>query len=692
MAQDTRQPPAARPLRRRARGERRRARGERRRAAHDAARTAGDTTAATLFGGSLTPAWSGYQHRRQSTELSFPGTLRRLPRLVARSLRLGWQADPGALVIVVIAEIGQGLTAAFGLLATNQILLELFSAGPTPDRVRSAAPALLTVAILGCLGALLRAASTAATGRLEPKVERAAEVELLERVIRVEMTKIEDPEFKKLMSTARYGTNASRLMITYGVQVVNALVSLIAVGTVLAVLHPLLLPLLVLIIVPQGWGTVHSARRRYRSVSAWTNHSRQQSEIAYSLSHHSTGQEIRVHGVGSYLLHHYRVMARCSEAEQTRLARADATTDLLTSGLSGVASGITYATLAWLVLGGHTGLATSGTAVLAIRTGTANLGALVRAINSLYAQALWLNDLEQVCAIADTHAIPDTGASLGPPTTIEVRNVSFTYPGRDRPALDDVTLTLPRGKVIALAGENGSGKSTLAKILAGLYLPSEGHVLWDGVDIREADRTTWFEHIGLVQQDFARWDLTARANVVMGRPDVAAPPDPILFQQASDYAQAHKVTDELPRGWDTLLDQTYDGGVELSGGQWQRLALARARFRNAHVVVFDEPTAALDAHAEHEAFTRMRELVHEGVTVILITHRLASVRRADHIHVLDHGRVAESGTHEELVAADGPYARMYRIQADQYRQEHRESASSAPDTAHEGDPSTDCRS
>ncbi|MFI1380006.1 ABC transporter ATP-binding protein [Embleya sp. NPDC020886] len=663
MAEETRQPYSARPLRRRVRG-------ERRRAADDAARAAGEDTAATLFGGSLTPAWSGAQRWRRASELSFLGTLRRLPRLVGRSFRLGWQADRAALIVVVVAEIGQGLTAAFGLLATNRILLELFAAGPTPDRVRSAAPALLTVAILGCVGALLRAGSTAATGRLEPKVERAAEVELLERVIRVEMTRIEDPEFKKLLSTARYGTNASRQMITYGVQVVNALVSLVAVGAVLAVLHPLLLPLLVLIIVPQGWGTVHSARRRYRSVLAWTNHSRQQTEIAYSLSHHGTGQEIRVHGAGAYLLHHYRVMARCSEAEQTRLARADATTDLLTSGLSGVASAITYATLAWLVLNGHAGLATSGTAVLAIRTGTTNLAALVRAINNLYAQALWLNDLEQVCAIADAHAIPDTGAALGPPTTIEVRNVSFTYPGRDRPALEDVTLTLPRGKVIALAGENGSGKSTLAKILAGLYLPCAGHVLWDGVDIREADRTAWFEHIGLVQQDFARWDLTARANVVMGRPDIAAGPDPVLFQQASDYAQAHKVTDELPRGWDTLLDRTYDGGVELSGGQWQRLALARARFRNAHVVVFDEPTAALDAHAEHEAFTRMRELVRDGVTVVLITHRLASVRRADHIHVLDRGRVAESGTHEELMAAEGRYAGMYRIQADQYRQDH----------------------
>ncbi|WP_406300967.1 ABC transporter ATP-binding protein/permease (plasmid) [Embleya sp. NBC_00888] len=626
----------------------------------------GDASGRELFGGKLKPTWGRHLHRGVHTELSFLGTLRRLPRLIARSVRMGWAADRLALLVVACAQIGQGVTSALGLVGTNRILVELFSAGPTPDRVRSAAPALVFVAAMGVLGALLRAASTAATGRLEPKVERFAEVELLRRVMRVEMSTLEDADFKRLLQTAKWGTNASRLMITYSVQVVNALVSLAAVGTVLAVLHPLLLPMMLLIILPPGWGTVRSARRRYESTLAWTDHGRQQAEIAWALAAQSTAQEIRVHGAGPYLLHHYERMAAAAEAEKERLAKAEAGTDLLASALSGVASGLTYLTLAWLLLSGRADLATSGTAVLAIRTGTSSLAGLVTGIQHLYEQALFANDLREACARADLHAIPTCGSTITAPHTVRVKDVSFTYPGRDHKALDGVDVTLTKGTIVAFAGENGSGKTTLAKLIAGLYRPESGSIEWDGVDVADADRTSVFDQVALVPQDFVRWDLTARTNVVLGRPDIATGPDEDALLSACEYAGARPVIDDLPRGLDTLLDRNYEGGVELSGGQWQAIALARERYRRAPVVIADEPTSALDARKEIETFARIRELVADGTIVVLITHRLASVQHADHIYVLDKGRIAEHGNHHELMAAGAIYADMFTLQSDQY--------------------------
>ncbi len=623
----------------------------------------GPTSEEILFGGGL--RYTIAVHEMARLRVTFLSMARQLPTLVAETVRLGWAADRVALMMTAVAEIGQGITSAAGLLATNQVLIRLFATGPTPDRVRQALPSLAAVAAASAITAVLTSCSRAGSGRLEPKVERTAMARLLRRVIRVEMSAIEDPAFRRLVDSAELGTNAARRMVAHTVGVVNALVSLGASATVLAVLHPALLPLLLLIAVPKGWGTVRSARRSYLSLQAWLDHTRQQSLLSRLMTERESATEVRAHAAGSYLLGHFERMAVRSGKEQTRLAHAEAATSLAASGVAGIATALTYMALGLLLVHGAVPLAAAGTAVLAIRNGTSNLRMMIMQVNHLYEQSLFFLDLRRAVAESERRAIPSGGALIPRmPEQVTFTDVCFTYPGASRPALAGVSLTIRRGQIVALVGENGSGKSTLAKLLSGLYLPTHGRIDWGGVDASTADREQLFRHVALVDQEFKRWPFTVRSNIGIGAPERAA--DHAAVQHSADYAGAHDLVAALPRGMDTLVARDFTGGVELSGGQWQRLGIARAHFRAAPLLICDEPTAALDPRAEIEAFEHIRALADEGRTVVLITHRLASVRRADLVYVLRDGTLIEQGTPTELLALGGHFAELHALQADQY--------------------------
>ncbi|MFF3843810.1 ABC transporter ATP-binding protein [Streptomyces sp. NPDC002328] len=590
----------------------------------------------------------------------------RLPALLAVSLRLARQADPRAAAIVMASEVGRGVAEAVGLLAVNSILGRLVGDGTIEDRLRGAVPALAVMAAVLMVGAVLRAASTYATGRLEPKVERVATELYLERAAAVELAAIEDHAFHKLLDTAQYGARSSRYMISHGTRVVNAMISLVAAAGVLTVLHPLLLPLLVTMTLPSAWSALINARRRYESFHTWVQHARAGHLIASLLTEPEAAPEIRVHGVGPFLLRHFRAMSETAEAEQARLARLAARTGLFAAAWTGLATVATYATLGGLLLTGTMALAVAGTAVIAIRSGSTSLNTLVLEINQLHEEALFVGDLQRLYVEAAERAIPEGGAALPEdPREIRFENVTFGYPGESaRPALDDVSLTLPLGRIVALVGENGSGKTTLVKLLAGLYRPDRGRIMWDDVDAADADRRLLAERIAMVAQDFKRWPFTARVNVAVGRS--SAPLTEDRLAAAVGEAGAEDVVADLPRGLDTLLARHFSGGHELSGGQWQRLGIARAAYRRGRILIVDEPTAALDARAELEVFEKIRALADGGQTVVLITHRLASVRHADLVHVLDQGRLVESGTPDELLAGGGVYAELYALQAEQF--------------------------
>ncbi|GAA2058972.1 ABC transporter ATP-binding protein [Streptomyces cheonanensis] len=624
-----------------------------------------------LFGGPLLydRAWSS--HEGAAARLTLGQMLASLPALVATSVRLARAADPAALRMVAGAEIGRGLAQAVGLVAVNAVLAAILADGQPAERLRAALPALAVVAAVGVASALLTAASTYGSGRLRPKVERVATERYLEHAARVELAAMEDDRFHRLLDTAQYGASAARSMIGYCLNAVTGLFSLIAAAGVLTVLHPVLLPLLVLMTLPSMWSTLVTTRRRYASYRVWVQHTRAGHLLSGELTRPEPAPEIRVHQVGPFLRRHFRHMSESAEGEQTRLARLDARTGLWAAGWTGLAGFLTYSTLGALAWSGAVAMSVAGTAVLAIRTGAGSLGGLVGAINQLYDESLFVADLDRLCTEADSWAIPQGGQPL-PARIADIRfdRVSFGYPAAPeaeapRLALDEVSLSIPGGRITALVGENGSGKTTLVKLLAGLYLPGSGTVRFGGVATADADRQDLFSRIAMVAQDFNRWRFTARINIAIG-----APNDPIEERRvtsAATAAGADQVIAGLPRGLDTLLARGFQGGHQLSGGQWQRLGIARARYRDAEILIVDEPTAALDAKEEARVFAQIRELAAAGQTVILITHRMASVRHADLVHVLHEGRLVESGSPDELLAREGGrFRELYEIQAAQF--------------------------
>ncbi|MFD9591166.1 ATP-binding cassette domain-containing protein [Kitasatospora sp. NPDC059973] len=629
-----------------------------------------------LFGGPMRYDYGWAKHEMASGEVTFWAVARQMPRFLRLAGRMAWEADPRALVALIGAEVLRGLAAAGALIATNRALSAVLAPGEVGQVLRAAVPAVVAVGFLAAFSSFLSVASGWAGGKLEPAVFRRATVEFLGIVSRSELEAIEDPEFLAEVDSARWGAMSLQNIIGQATSVLTAGLSLISAAGVLSLLHPALLPMLVLITAPRGWGAVLTARRQYASTRAWLQHSRASSALADMMIRPYSAAEQRVHASGPFLLHHYEQMAASAEREQARLAGARARTDLLTAALAGLATTGAFAVLGWLVMDGVIPLAAAGTAVVAIRTGSASIGGLVSQINRLYEESLFVRDLDQLRRDGHVRAIPTGGTPLPDrPETITVEEVTFSYPGRDTPALDKVTLTLPRGKVVALVGANGSGKSTLAHILCGVYQPHQGRVLWDGVDTASADRHQQFRSVTLLAQNFQRWIFTVRANLLLGRPEV--PLDQERLDTVADHADLQTVIDELPRGWDTLLAKGFEGGVNLSGGQWQKVALARTRLRLTTpdtdgrlpaLVVVDEPTSALDPQAEVEAFEQIRRLSDLGVTVVLITHRLGATAKADHIFVLDHGKLTEEGNHTDLMTRQPPsrYREAYLLQAHQY--------------------------
>jgi ABC-type multidrug transport system fused ATPase/permease subunit len=380
-----------------------------------------------------------------------------------------------------------------------------------------------------------------------------------------------------------------------------AAVSLLAMGSVVATLHPLLLLALVASVLPLGWATVRGARMGYSMVLRTMPARRRLGQMRDLLTEREPAAEVRSYTAQSFLLGKYREVAARLERIEVRLGWRQSRIDVAGRSLSGLGMGLAYGLLVWLVTADAVAMGAAAATLVAMQAGRGALTQATYMLNLLYEQSLYVKDYGGFRHEAAERERAERAGALGPapvpPRSIEVRGVSFRYPGSATDALRDIDLTIRRGEVLALVGENGSGKSTLAKLLAGLYRPRTGTIRWDDADLAVIDLDTVRAQIALVPQRPTNWPLTAEQNITIGRPDEAEP-DRDRLAEVMVASGADSVIEGLAAGGETLLSKEFKGGTELSAGQWQRLAMARALYRDAPVLIFDEPTAPLDARAE----------------------------------------------------------------------------------------------
>ncbi|MFI7095490.1 ABC transporter ATP-binding protein [Streptomyces lydicus] len=599
-------------------------------------------------------------HASAQIRISTRAIASRLPATLSRAWRLSWQTDRRTTLTLATCTVAYALLMALALRTTSTLLAALLAPGLAAHRMEQALPALVLVAATACGSYLADAGARLSANRLAPQVNREADLAIISASVNAELAAYENPKFEDGRFAATQGAEKMPELITGAQSLISACAQLIAAVVVVATLNAALLPLLLLAVLPRVWGAVRAARLDHEAAHRSVADTRLRRVLAQYSTDRGTAAELRSGTMASFLLDQYRIISGRLETEQITAARRAALTQGAGDLLATVALAVVWVGILYLTLTGHMAVATAATTMLVVRTANAALSSSVRASARLFATSLyvtdWANFLDGAGAWAmrrGTMTAPANG-----PHTIRARDLTFTYPGKGTAAVHGVDLDIRRGEIIALVGENGSGKTTLAKLLTGLYLPTAGTVTWNDANLADFDPLSVWRATALVPQDYTRWPLAARENITLGQP---RPNGDQAVHEAAELAGAATVLSKLPEGLDTSLARSWWGGHDLSGGQWQRIAIARAFHRNAPVVILDEPTAALDARGEHQVFSRLKSLAADR-TALFITHRLANARVADRVVVLHEGRIVESGTYRDLLASGGLFAELHRLQ------------------------------
>ncbi|HZA03627.1 MAG TPA: ABC transporter ATP-binding protein [Propionibacteriaceae bacterium] len=595
---------------------------------------------------------------------SFWSVARRLPAIVREALALAFRASARDAAATIALNVAAGVLTTLGLLAVSSVLGELFAGGPTPDRIRAALPALLWAGAAVTLRGALTITAGWAQARLTPQVSYEVELRMFDATTAVRLAAFDDAGFAEEMERARHrGQRAAQSIVDSTVNLLTGLVGVVATAAAIAVIEPVLVPCLLLASLPTAVTAIRMARREYLAMLAWITRQRRMWLLEQLMANRLAALEVRAYQLREFLLGEYRRMVRIDRRAQLRLVRAQTATRVAGSILTGLAVLALYATLGSLLLIGFVPLAAAATALLALQSARSSLNIAIQATNQLYEDALYYGDFRSFLARAEAERTASGGVPVAGFDEIRLHGVGLRYPDTETLAVTDVSLTLRRGEVVALVGENGSGKSTVAKLLAGLYRPTAGTITWDGVDATTLDPEFLAAQVAVITQEWWKFPFTARENIAVGRTG-RSPGEGPTVEEAAVAASAHEMILDLPNGYETLLNREFKEGQDLSGGQWQRLVSARGFFRDAPLLICDEPSAALDARAEHALFAQLRR--RPDRTVVLITHRLANVRHADRIYVMQRGAVVQEGDHATLMAQGGLYRELFDLQASGY--------------------------
>lgn len=588
-------------------------------------------------------------------------SLGRLSSLVRMSLSLVWSSGRSLFFALVVLQLVAAGALAGQVLAVQAVLDAILGSGAVDAVV---APALL----LAGLTAVSMIAG-GAQGQVQRLLAELVSREMWHRVLGVAtgvgLRHFESPEFYNRLNRVQTNAMSRPYQVTQGLLgMVGALAASIGVGIALVSVSPLLLPLVVVGGVPILLTSRRESRLEFDFSVRQTVSLRWRQYFTILQTGRDEAKEVRAFGLAPWLLRRFDEHYEGYVQDLGRHVRRRTVLMVLGQLGSALVLVATLLVLVWLISRGDIGVAGAGAAIVAIRMLATQVQSLFRGVQTIFESGLFLDDLNGFLALGEEAREEDRGDEAPSGfTEIEASGVRFSYPGSGSEALKGVDIRLRAGEVVALVGENGSGKTTLAKLLAGLYEPDFGTIAWDGREIREFRPTSLRERVTVVFQDFVRYALPARENISVGR--VAQPTDEVRVRKAAAAAGATSALESLPEGYDTVLSRMFKGGRELSGGQWQRVALARSFYRDAPLVILDEPSAALDPRAEHELFSTLRDALH-GRTALFISHRFSTVRGADRIYVLHGGEVVEEGSHDALLAADGRYAELFRLQSDAY--------------------------
>lgn len=596
-----------------------------------------------------------------------------LPKL----LRLVWTTDSRYVIGIVLLRVARAVLPLailwIGKLIVDGVIAAAAAGGrgePIPWRHLAALVAAeLAIALVGEALSRISALLESLLGDL---FANRTSVELMRHAATLDLEQLENAEIYDKLERARRQTINRISLFTQLLATAQDAITLVTLAAALAVYVPWLLVLLVVAILPSLVGETHYASLGYSLLFSWTPERRQLDYLRYIGASDISAKELKLFGLSDFLVGRYAQLSNEFYEANRELAvrRSIVSTAFAAIGTLGYYAA--YAVIIYLTVIGYRspgGLFTIGVLTFLAGSFRQSRDLIQRVLLSLaqvFEQSLYLDDLFSFLALRPR--IANTQDARPVPATIErgfvFENVGFRYPGSDRWAVRGLSFALARGERLALVGENGAGKTTLAKLLVRLYDPTEGRILLDGVDLRSYDLESLRRNVGVIFQDFVRYDFVLRENIAVG--NIAARDDEPAIQSAASRSLADSVVDRVAGGYEQMLGRRFEGGVDLSGGEWQKIALARAYMRDAQLLILDEPTAALDARAEYEVFLRFSELT-RGKMAVLISHRFSTVRMADRILVLRGGELVEHGSHESLLAEGGLYAELFHLQAAGYR-------------------------